>query len=142
MADAIAITKADGDQLKAAKATQVDFQHALHMLHAQPSGWVPKVVTCSAQESRGIREIIAMINAYKEQLSVSGFFGVNRQNQQTLWFRDYFYYLLSLDPKQFQEVSDAEANLKDLVAKNQLSPRHAARSLLDAYHKAIAKRKP
>ena len=34
MADAIAVTKADGDNTKAAKATRVDFQHALHTIEA------------------------------------------------------------------------------------------------------------
>lgn len=48
MADAIAVTKADGDNIKTARATRADFQHALHMQQAQRPGWTPKVVACSS----------------------------------------------------------------------------------------------
>lgn len=85
MADAIAITKADGDNIKPAKATQADFQHALHMLQPQPSGWIPKVVTCSALNFTGLEEILTMIEAFKKQLLSSGHFETNRQNQHTSW---------------------------------------------------------
>src|SRR5690606_34693076 len=57
MADAIAVTKADGENLKAAKAAQSDFQHALHLQQPTTSGWVPKVLTCSALDGKGLREI-------------------------------------------------------------------------------------
>lgn len=137
MADAIAITKADGDQLKRAKATQADFQHALHLLHAQPSGWVPKVTTCSAMESTGLPEIFEMIETFKQTLTSTGFFQHNRQNQQAGWFTDHFHYLLSLDPKQFPNVVQAEHELKNQILSQKISPRNASRALLQIYHEAI-----
>lgn len=137
MADALAITKADGDNLTAAKATQADFQHALHLLHPQPSGWVPRVVTCSALESKGLREIQSMIEAFRNQLSSTGYFQANRRGQQTGWFRDRFNFLLALDPKQFPAVAEAERNLQALIASDTISPRNAARGLLDVYHRAV-----
>ena len=139
MADAIAITKADGDNLGAAKATQADFQHALHVLQPQPSGWMPKVVTCSAFESRGLAEIQAMIETFRRQLSATGYFLANRRHQQSAWFRDYFNYLLAMDPRQYAAVADAEQDLRNLVVSNKLSPRRAAQQLLSLYHDAIRK---
>lgn len=137
MADAIAITKADGHNLKAASATQADFQHALHLLQPQPSGWVPKVVSCSAVELKGLSEIQSMIETFKNQVSSSGYLHTNRQNQQTGWFRDHFHYLLALSPKQFLQVTEAESNLKDLVQSNKITPRKAAQDLLNIYHRAV-----
>jgi LAO/AO transport system kinase len=140
MADALAITKTDGDNLKQAKATQADFQHALHLLQPQPSGWIPKVVTCSAIELKGLHEINAMIEEFKKQLSASGYFQANRQTQHAVWFREHFKYLLSIDHKQFPEVADAERHLKNLVKTQTLSPRKAARELLDKYHESIKRK--
>jgi LAO/AO transport system kinase len=137
MADAIAITKADGDQLKHAKSTQADFQHALHLLHAQPSGWLPKVVTCSAIEHGGLGEILEMIERFTQTLTSTGYFQRNRQNQQSGWFLDHFHYLLSLDPKQFPVVVKAEQDLKNQIMSQKISPRNAARHLLQVYHEAI-----
>ncbi|HET9486756.1 MAG TPA: methylmalonyl Co-A mutase-associated GTPase MeaB [Chryseosolibacter sp.] len=137
MADAIAITKADGENVNAAKATQAEFQHALHLLHAPLSGWEPRVVTCSALELKGLREIQSMIENFKQDLSASGYFQANREAQQTEWLRDHFNLLLALDPKQFPQVIDAERNLKDLVQSKKLSPRKAAQDLLDIYHRAV-----
>ena len=137
MADAIAITKADGDQLRRAKSTQVDFQHALHLLHAQPSGWVPKVMTCSSIADSGLREILEMIESFKQTLTSTGHFQRNRQNQQAGWFTDHFHFLLSLDPKQFPAVVKAERDLKDRIMFQKISPRDAARELLHVYHEAI-----
>lgn len=137
MADAIAITKADGQNLEAARATQADFQHALHLLQPQPSGWIPKVVSCSAVELKGLGEIQSMIETFIKQVSSSGYFQTNRRNQQTGWFRDHFQYLLALSPKQFPQVTEAERNLKELVLSNRISPRKAAQDLLNIYHRAV-----
>ena len=142
MADAIAITKADGDNLKVAKTTQADFQHALHLQQRQSSGWIPKVVTCSALEMKGLPEIQNMIRDFKKQLTTAGYFEANRQNQHTAWFSEYFNYLLSIDPKQFSQVAEAEQKLKDLVRSQNISPRKAARQLLDIYHESITQKAP
>ena len=139
MADAIAITKADGDNIKAARATQTDFQHAMHMQHPQRSGWTPKVVTCSALQNAGLTEISKLIHDYRKQLSASGYLEANRRDQNMVWFRDRFQYLLTIDPGQFPEVTGAEVALQKLVQSGSLSPRQAAQNLLDEYHKAIKK---
>ena len=137
MADAIAITKADGDNIKSAKATQADFQHALHILQPQPSGWIPTVVTCSALNFTGLKEILAKIEAFKKQLSDSGHFESNRQKQHTAWFKEHFFYLLSIEHTQFPKVTQTERQLIDLIQSQSLSPRKAAQKLLEEYHKSI-----
>jgi len=137
MADAIAITKADGDHLSKAKTTQSDFNHALHLLRKQPSGWAPKVVTCSSITQIGLVEIAAMLADYKNHVSESGFFQMNRRQQLRHWFREHFNYLLLTDPKRFQAVNDATSNLDPMIASGDVSPRLAARMLMNTYHDAV-----
>ena len=137
MADAIVITKADGENAKAATTAQADFQHALHLLSNQRSGWTPRVLTASAIEGKGLPAIGSMIEEFKNTLSKTGFFAANRKSQQKAWFQDYFNFLLSADPKRFARVIDEEAKLAGLVESQSLFPREAARQLLDTYHAAI-----
>lgn len=137
MADAIVVTKADGEKAGAARRTQADFQHALHFLPKQPSGWTPKVTLCSALEGNGLEEIGSMLRQYEQEMSASGFLMANRKVQQTGWFKEYFRYLLSTDPSRFAPVVEEEAALKHLIESQNLFPREAAQRLLDAYHKAI-----
>lgn len=139
MADAIAVTKADGHNIKAAKTTRIDFQHALHMQQAQRSGWTPKVVACSAIDATGLSELRDLADAFRNQLSASGHFAANRMEQNKAWFRDHFHLLLSRDPKQFPQVIEEEHALNELIRTNHISPRQAARQLLEVYHQAIRK---
>jgi LAO/AO transport system kinase len=63
MADAIVITKADGENEKKAKQAQIEFQHALHLF--QPTSfWNPKVLTSSAIEKKGIDEVWKVIYCF------------------------------------------------------------------------------
>lgn len=137
MADAIAVTKADGKNLQAAKAAQADLQTALHLQQPQPSGWIPRVMTCSAMEGKGLAEILAVIEKFQKQLSTTGYLLANRQTQHNAWFQEHFSYLLSIDPAQFPEVGKAQTRLKDLVQSREISPRNAAHQLLDVYHDAV-----
>lgn len=139
MADAIAITKADGDNLKSAKATQADFQHALHLARPQLSGWTRSVVTCSALHGQGIGEIRDLIEDFTRKATANGSLHANRRTQETAWFSEHFQHLLSMDPKTFPDVIIREKKLQELVQSGKLSARQAARDLLVAYHEAIRK---
>ncbi len=61
MADAIAINKADGDNLKRANLAKLEFNRALHLYPDKESEWKPKVMLCSAIKKTGIDEIWSMI---------------------------------------------------------------------------------
>jgi LAO/AO transport system kinase len=141
MADAIAITKADGENMKPATQALADFKHAIHLLPAQRSGWIPKVVPCSAKEFSGIREIWTIIQKFRDQLSGSGHFHANRQEQKTFWFEERFQYLLTIDYKLFPDVERERSRLQALVHSEKISPGKAAQELLDIYHDAVSSKR-
>lgn len=85
MADAIAINKADGENLKAAKLAKVEFNRALHLYPEKDSQWQPKVILCSALQREGIADIWEMISSYLEHTKKSGFFSHNRTLQNKFW---------------------------------------------------------
>lgn len=137
MADAIAVTKADGDHLAKAKSTQSDFNHALHLLRKQPSGWTAKVLTCSSVTQTGLEQIATTLEEYRQHVLQNGFFDANRKRQHLTWFHEHFHYLVHTDPERFEEVTKAGTQLETQITSGELSPRVAARQLLDTYHNAV-----
>ena len=85
MADAIAINKADGDNLKQAKLAQVEFKRALHLYPEKASGWQPKVTLCSALENKGILDIWELIEDFLKLTKSNHFFENNRKEQNKFW---------------------------------------------------------
>src|SRR5512133_3488660 len=57
MADMIAITKADGENIERAERAMSEYANALHLFPPPPSGWTPRVTTCSSRSGRGIPNI-------------------------------------------------------------------------------------
>lgn len=85
MADAIAINKADGDNLKAAKLAKVEFNRALHLYPQKASEWQPKVTLCSAIKRQGISDLWDLIRDYLKHTKANNYFESNRTDQNKFW---------------------------------------------------------
>jgi LAO/AO transport system kinase len=85
MADAIAITKADGQNKQAAHAARATYQNALHLFPRSEKNWTPPVLTCSAVAGEGIVPVWETIITYLHQMQTNGFFSKNRQKQNLHW---------------------------------------------------------
>ena len=137
IADAIVITKADGNNLKNAVEAQSMYQQALHLFPASESGWHPTVLTSSSLTGNGIEEIWKAITKHYDLVKSSGYLLKNRSKQNVAWFHDRFMQLLNKDLKQFKEIEIAQKKLETEVSNSTTSSESAARQLLDAYHKAL-----
>ena len=87
LADALAITKADGDNQPAANRARMEYQNALHLFPPTGTGWQPPVVTCSALSGLGISELWTMIGQHQTLMHESGERIRHRQQQALDWFR-------------------------------------------------------
>ena len=85
MADAIAINKADGDNLKRAKQAMSEFNRVLHFYPEKASKWQPKATLCSAINNEGINNLWKIIDAYVELTTKSNYFNAKRQEQNKFW---------------------------------------------------------
>jgi LAO/AO transport system kinase len=137
MADAVVITKADGDNVAHATKAQSEYRHAMHLLPAKNSGWTPPVLTCSAINQTGIIEIWNTVLLYQKKTMASGFFELNRQQQNITWFQEHFQEILKKDFSKFEAVKNAMMELDEKVKTQKVSPYQAALKLLDTYHQAI-----
>ncbi|TAK37748.1 MAG: methylmalonyl Co-A mutase-associated GTPase MeaB, partial [Saprospiraceae bacterium] len=89
MADLIAINKADGSLLEQAKIAHQEYSRALHLFPEKESGWVPKVVTCSALTGAGMEELWQIAGDYFYQIRNNGWFENNRHQQANNWLHEH-----------------------------------------------------
>ena len=85
VADAIAITKADGDNIQKAKKAALDYKNAIHLFPPMESGWIPQVTTCSAVENIGISQILENIEKFNRLVISNGWKEKNRIKQSKFW---------------------------------------------------------
>jgi LAO/AO transport system kinase len=130
MADAIAINKADGDNLKRAKLAKVEFQRALHLYPTKASNWQPKVSLCSALKNEGVDEIWELIESYNELTKKNSFFEHKRREQNKFWLMQTIEDRLKSDFFNHKNIKEALKNQLDLIERNETTPFAAADYLL------------
>lgn len=137
MADAIVITKADGDNARKAIAAQLEYQHALHLLPANDTWWKPPVLACSAITGEGMEAVWETVRDYESKARSSGYLEATRQGQTVHWLRENFDQLIREDLNRLQGLTDTRRVLEEQVRKKELGVSAAAEALLAAYHRAI-----
>lgn len=131
MADAIAINKADGDNLKPAKLAKVEFNRALHLYPEKSSHWQPKVTLCSALNNEGIDTIWNVIQEYIEMTKTNGFFDIKRQEQNKYWLIQTIEAQLKSNFFNKTEIKKALKQQLELIERNETTPFAAADYLLN-----------
>ena len=87
LADALLITKADGDTIGPANLARVEYQNALHLFPPTGTGWFPPVLTGSALTGAGVAELWQTIEEHQALTTQNGHRAGRRQEQQLTWFR-------------------------------------------------------
>jgi len=87
IADAIAVNKADGDNIRRARLARGEYGRILGFLEPYTEGWKPKAITCSAISGKGMERIEAMIDEFLETTNLSGVMAGERRRQNVEWFR-------------------------------------------------------
>lgn len=133
MADAIAITKADGDNVIHAKRAQQEKANALHYNYLHDPDWKIPVECISSVEKQGMDKIWEIICKHKEVMEEKGRFEIKRKNQMNDWLSETI--MQSLKQKFYKDssVSSSLNQLKALVLENKLTPINAAEELIDLF---------
>lgn len=133
MADALIITKADGDNLPRANQACADFQYALHLFSDAESNWKPPVITSSALEKKGIAETWQLIQKYIEFTKSSNYFNHQRQQQNLIWFREHIQQLLIQQLAGNEKMKSKIENLESQIIKTSILPSRAAREIVTEF---------
>ncbi|MDY6824023.1 MAG: methylmalonyl Co-A mutase-associated GTPase MeaB [Thermodesulfobacteriota bacterium] len=130
LADAIAVTKADGDNVERAEKAKKDYETALHMLAPQASVWHPPVLVCSAFAMRGIKEIWETVLNHRQALSNAGEFSAKRKKQAIRWM----WGIIDAGIKEkFMAMPEVRKRLPEVTAgveKGEITATHGANRLL------------
>jgi len=87
LADAVAINKADGDNIERANIARRQYETAFHLLSPPYHNWTPPVVTCSSITMAGLDNILHIILDHRDKLTQSGELQKKRQEQARDWLR-------------------------------------------------------
>ena len=132
MADALVITKADGDNLNKAKAARTEYAHAMHLLQAHESGWITRTLISSATKNTGIEEVYAMIEEYKNFATTNTYFFQKRKQQQFELF------LNAIDEQlkdRFYSDPAVQDKINSIKNKELIQPFALAKDLLNTFLK-------
>jgi len=135
MADALTITKADGDNINKSKLAVGDYKRAIHLFPAKTNNWIPKVLTCSAYENTGIEDIWETINSFVNHCVCNNTFEENRKKQAQFWLHESIQEQLGNYFHQKPEVKKLLPQLEEEVLSGKLSPFIAANKLIDLFKK-------
>lgn len=141
MADAVAITKADGENVVRAEQAKREFDNALQLFPPRDGVWTPEVTTCSSIENRGIKEIWDTILKHHNIMEKDGVLKEKRKQQAKKWMHEAILHGLKQSFYSTDSIQKALYDLEREVVDGKKSPFAAADELLHAYLKNIPKHK-
>lgn len=133
LADAVVVTKADGDTLEAADRACADYAQALRLLGAAGETGSPPLLAVSARTGRGLGELWDAVLAYRKRQEKSGELEGRRRRQAREWL-----WRLIEDGLRAAFLDDADVarrvpELEAQVDRRQRTPFQAARELLELF---------
>ena len=130
MADAVVITKADGDNINNSKRAKTEYKNALHLFPASESNWIPTVNICSAYDNSGINDVWNTIQSYQNQTAINGYFNHKRKTQSKYWMYETINEELKRTFFNHPEISKEIKRIEQEVTDGSISPFKAAHLLL------------
>ncbi|MFQ3670044.1 MAG: methylmalonyl Co-A mutase-associated GTPase MeaB [Verrucomicrobiia bacterium] len=133
LADLLAVTKADGENLARAEAAQRELMGALHYMAGR--GRVPVVRTVSVRRPETVSALWDEVKGFEEEARASGRFAARRQEQAERWFDQ----LLAEEARRmFEEhpaVREVVGELRDAVRGGRMTHGEAMERLRDRIEK-------
>ena len=133
VADMLAITKTDGDNVPRAISARASYQTALRLMRGADSDWDPPVMTCSALEKTGLRELWDKITEHSVEMKETGAFESKRRKQQVRWMWDLVDGCLRNTLRSDAEMRMLIERLQDEVASGMTIPSQAARVIVKSF---------
>ncbi len=131
IADAIAVNKADGNNIENAANAKAAYENALHMMAPASPVWQPPVMTCSALTMTGIDAIWHNVLEHRHLMQQAGEFDRKRREQAMDWFL----YLLDEGLKewfyQLPDVKEMLPGIRRQITDGRTTAMAGARRLLE-----------
>jgi LAO/AO transport system kinase len=132
LADALVVTKADGDNVARAGQARAQFAEAVHFLTPATEGWEVPALTCSSVTGEGIAELWQTVESFRAHAESNGALERRRRQQALHWMRQIISRRLELDFYARPAVKQLLPELEAAVEEGRLPAAAAAARLLDA----------
>ena len=133
MADALVITKADGDNQKKAQMASREYANALHLFPPKDSNWIAPSFTCSAYTNENIDKVAETIESYLNLTTTNGWFENHRRIQDKYWLRETIKEMILNDFFGNSHFTNELQELENKVYQDELSSFHAADLLYKSF---------
>lgn len=133
LADAVAVNKADGDNINRANSAAADYRHALHLMSPATPSWTPPVLTCSSLHNESLDELWQQIQLHRAKLDATGELTTKRQGQQVRWMWAMIADRLTEEFRSAPAVGDQLRDIESQVRDANLPATIAADRLLEAF---------
>jgi LAO/AO transport system kinase len=130
IADALAINKADGENVAPAQQAASQYIAALNLFRHTSPTWDPPVVTLSALEARGMDTVWGIIQDHRAKLGATGELAAKRREQQRVWFWNVVEEGIKARFLGRPDVRALSSELEAAVVEGRTSPTAAARRVL------------
>lgn len=133
MADALVITKADGENVRKANAARQEYQNAMHLFPPNANNWIPKALTCSALEGHSIGKVKELIDSFALLTDTNGSFAQRRHEQDKYWMHETLKELILADFFEDEAHQRSIRQLEDKVVQGTITSFAAAEQLYQQY---------
>ena len=133
LADMIAVNKADGDNVPAARTAARDYSAALRLTQPTSPTWTPPVVTCAGLSGDGLDEVWAQVEAHREALIGSREWTERRRAPRLAWMWSMVEDRLLVGLRSDPAVLSLLGAVEDDVLDGRTTPSAAAARLLGAF---------
>ncbi len=130
VADAIAINKADGDNLKRAEQARLELEIAMHLVTPETPTWRPPVLTCSSVLENGTEAVWKTVLEHREKMKATKEFFQRRRKQALEWMWTLVDEGLKTRFKENERIAKSIPKIASQVEREMISPTAAADLLL------------
>lgn len=129
MADALVITKADGDNAKKAQMASREYANAMHLFPPKQSEWLAPSFTCSAYNNENIDKVWTTIDSFVNKTKLNGWFEKHRKIQDKFWLTETLKEMILSDFFENENLNDQLHQTEQKVISGEISSFHAAEKL-------------
>lgn len=133
MADALVITKADGDNVKNANRARQEYKNALHLFPPNKNEWIPQTATCSAYSNTNIDKVWEIIQSFENHTKTKGWFTKNRNIQDKYWMNETLKELIMNDFYAQPNIKEQIKKEEKLIVEGKKSSFQSAEDLFESY---------
>ena len=133
LADALLITKADGENVKMAKLAKASYANALHLFPPKENEWIPRTEICSSLTGSNLDEAWKISDEFFRHNTSNGWIEKNRHVQDIDWMKETLNELILSGFYSQQGFEGSVNQIKEAVLTQQMSAFEAAEKLYQQF---------